>query len=260
MKSRRSPRAIGACRIAYDRATGAANDQDFDKFAARAAPAIFVLLWSTGFIGTKYVVNNADPLDLSGDPHGDRGWVDGRHLRHRPAGMAEPRRDRAQRRRRHSGARDLSRRHGDRDLAVYSRGPFGADPGPAADPDVDHREPLARRARDRDAMGRAVARARRRCADPARPADERAGRLGLDRLGGIAGQHHARHALPAALLQPHRLAQRQSRAICRGDRVLHDRRFPVRSARGALDHRIHSRAWPGSRWCCRSDRSACCTG
>ena len=37
-------------------------NQDFDKFAARAAPAIFVLLWSTGFIGTKYVINNADPL------------------------------------------------------------------------------------------------------------------------------------------------------------------------------------------------------
>jgi drug/metabolite transporter (DMT)-like permease len=36
--------------------------KDFDTFAARAAPAIFVLLWSTGFIGTKYVVNNADPL------------------------------------------------------------------------------------------------------------------------------------------------------------------------------------------------------
>ncbi len=36
--------------------------EDFDKFAARAAPAIFVLLWSTGFIGTKYVINNADPL------------------------------------------------------------------------------------------------------------------------------------------------------------------------------------------------------
>jgi drug/metabolite transporter (DMT)-like permease len=34
----------------------------FDSFAARAAPALFVLLWSTGFIGTKYVVNNADPL------------------------------------------------------------------------------------------------------------------------------------------------------------------------------------------------------
>ncbi len=36
--------------------------QDFDKFAARAAPAIFVVLWSTGFIGTKYVIDNADPL------------------------------------------------------------------------------------------------------------------------------------------------------------------------------------------------------
>jgi drug/metabolite transporter (DMT)-like permease len=36
--------------------------QDFDKFAARAAPAIFVVLWSTGFVGTKYVVHNADPL------------------------------------------------------------------------------------------------------------------------------------------------------------------------------------------------------
>jgi drug/metabolite transporter (DMT)-like permease len=35
---------------------------EFDNFAARAAPAIFVLLWSTGFVATKYVVNNADPL------------------------------------------------------------------------------------------------------------------------------------------------------------------------------------------------------
>jgi drug/metabolite transporter (DMT)-like permease len=30
--------------------------------AARAAPAIFVVLWSTGFIATKYVLNNAEPL------------------------------------------------------------------------------------------------------------------------------------------------------------------------------------------------------
>ena len=35
---------------------------DFDQFAARAAPAIFVLLWSTGFIATKYVLHNAEPL------------------------------------------------------------------------------------------------------------------------------------------------------------------------------------------------------
>jgi hypothetical protein len=34
--------------------------EDFDKLAARAAPAIFVVLWSTGFIGTKYVIHNAD--------------------------------------------------------------------------------------------------------------------------------------------------------------------------------------------------------
>jgi drug/metabolite transporter (DMT)-like permease len=36
--------------------------REFDNFAARAAPAIFVLLWSTGFVATKYVVHNADPL------------------------------------------------------------------------------------------------------------------------------------------------------------------------------------------------------
>ena len=35
---------------------------ELDSFAARAAPAIFVLLWSTGFVATKYVVHNAEPL------------------------------------------------------------------------------------------------------------------------------------------------------------------------------------------------------
>jgi drug/metabolite transporter (DMT)-like permease len=37
-------------------------NRDFEKFAARVAPTLFVLLWSTGFIGTKYVVRDADPL------------------------------------------------------------------------------------------------------------------------------------------------------------------------------------------------------
>jgi drug/metabolite transporter (DMT)-like permease len=37
-------------------------NKDFAVLAARAAPAIFVVLWSTGFIGTKYVLNNAEPL------------------------------------------------------------------------------------------------------------------------------------------------------------------------------------------------------
>ena len=37
-------------------------NEDFEKFAARAAPAIFVVLWSTGFIGTKYALVGAEPL------------------------------------------------------------------------------------------------------------------------------------------------------------------------------------------------------
>jgi drug/metabolite transporter (DMT)-like permease len=36
--------------------------KDFENLAARAAPAIFVVLWSTGFIATKYVLHNAEPL------------------------------------------------------------------------------------------------------------------------------------------------------------------------------------------------------
>ena len=35
---------------------------DFDRLAARAAPAIFVVLWSTGFVATKYVLRDAEPL------------------------------------------------------------------------------------------------------------------------------------------------------------------------------------------------------
>jgi drug/metabolite transporter (DMT)-like permease len=37
-------------------------NRDIEKLAARAAPAIFVVLWSTGFIATKYVLHNAEPL------------------------------------------------------------------------------------------------------------------------------------------------------------------------------------------------------
>jgi len=37
-------------------------NKDFENLAARAAPAIFVVLWSTGFIGTKYVLRDAEPL------------------------------------------------------------------------------------------------------------------------------------------------------------------------------------------------------
>ena len=37
-------------------------NKDLENLAARAAPAVFVVLWSTGFIGTKYVLRGAEPL------------------------------------------------------------------------------------------------------------------------------------------------------------------------------------------------------
>jgi len=37
-------------------------NRDVETLAARAAPAIFVVLWSTGFVGTKYAVHNAEPM------------------------------------------------------------------------------------------------------------------------------------------------------------------------------------------------------
>src|SRR5450631_4415569 len=37
-------------------------NHDIEDLAARAAPAIFVVLWSTGFVGTKYVLHSAEPL------------------------------------------------------------------------------------------------------------------------------------------------------------------------------------------------------
>jgi drug/metabolite transporter (DMT)-like permease len=36
--------------------------RQFEDVAAAAAPVVFVLLWSTGFIGTKYVLTGAEPL------------------------------------------------------------------------------------------------------------------------------------------------------------------------------------------------------
>src|SRR5258708_10550985 len=35
---------------------------NLENLAARAAPVIFVVLWSTGFVATKYVLHNAEPL------------------------------------------------------------------------------------------------------------------------------------------------------------------------------------------------------
>jgi drug/metabolite transporter (DMT)-like permease len=37
-------------------------NRDLSSLAGRAAPVVFVLLWCTGFIGTKYVLTSAEPL------------------------------------------------------------------------------------------------------------------------------------------------------------------------------------------------------
>src|SRR4051812_48802599 len=42
--------------------TGRQMNRDFEKLAKRAAPTLFVVLWSTGFIATKYVLHSAEPL------------------------------------------------------------------------------------------------------------------------------------------------------------------------------------------------------
>ena len=65
-------------------------NHDLEKFAARAAPAIFVVLWSTGFIATKYVAEQCRAADLSRDPHGSGGRADGDHCRDRAAELAKP--------------------------------------------------------------------------------------------------------------------------------------------------------------------------
>src|SRR4029079_15760992 len=42
--------------------SGLQMSHDLQNLAARAAPAIFVVLWSTGFVATKYVLHSAEPL------------------------------------------------------------------------------------------------------------------------------------------------------------------------------------------------------
>src|ERR1019366_1588033 len=203
-------------------------------------PAIFVVLWSTGFIGTKLCAAQRRAADLSRNPHGPGGWADGCYRRGRAAAMAGSYRHRPQRRRGHSGARILSGRDRDRDRAFDPRRALRADSGSATDPDLDPGEPLARRTRHAAAMDRAVAGARRRGADPARSPDERGGGMGLAGLGRVAGQHHPGNAVPEALLRPDRLAFGKSRAIYRGDGFLRHRRGAVGEQCGALDQRVHA--------------------
>src|SRR5258705_780939 len=146
--------------------------------------------------------------DLSCDPDGAGGWADGCYRRDRSAAMAGGYRHRPQRGRGPSGAWILSRRHCGCHRAFDTCRAFGADSGPATDPDLDAREPLARRARHPAAMDGAVAWARGRGADPAQSPNERGGRLGMAGFRCIAGQHYLGHDVPEALLRQDRLALR----------------------------------------------------
>jgi len=77
---------------------------DLEKLAARAAPAIFVVLWSTGFVATKYVLHNAEPLTYLSIRMAVVVMLMAVIVAIARAATAGSYRHRPQRRRRHSGA------------------------------------------------------------------------------------------------------------------------------------------------------------
>jgi len=208
--------------------------EDFDKFAARAAPAIFVVLWSTGFIGTKYVIHNADPLTYLAirmaivvvlmaiicaiaRPR----WPDRREIGHSIV----------------AGILVHGIYLGGTAVAISLSIPAGLSaliPGlqPILTSTIANRW-LGERVTTLQWVGLVLGLAGVALILHDRPMSGQAGWGWI--ASAVSGQHHHRHAVSATLLQQHRLAQRQSRAVHRGDRVLHDRRVSVRTARGALD-------------------------
>ncbi len=233
---------------------------DFEKTAARAAPAIFVVLWSTGFIGTKYVLNSAEPLTYLAIR---MACVVG--LMAIIVAVARPRwPDRIGIA--YSAVAGILVHGfylGGTAIAIAHSIPAGLSaliPGlqPILTSTIASRW-LGERAHAA-AMERVAAWACRRRADPARQADGRGGRMGMVRLGHLAGQHHPRHALPAPVLQRDRLAFRQPRAICRGDHLLRARRPGCSRPMWCTGPPSSSWRWPGLRSFCRSDRSGCCIG
>src|ERR1700682_3598251 len=237
---RQPARANERCRTTYDRALRAANESKFrDSCRARGA-GDFCRAMEYRLCRHQIRTAQCRAADLARTPQGCGGSADGDHRRDREATMAGPDRHSPQCRRGHSGAWILSGRDRGRDRAFDPRRALGADPGSAADPDLDLGEPLARRARLAAAMGRVTARARRRGSDPARSPDERGGGLGLAGLGRVARQHHLGDAISEALLRQDRLAFRQSRAIHRGDDFLRRWRGAVREQCGALDRRVRA--------------------
>src|SRR5579863_2125380 len=221
------------------RQSGPQMSKDFEGLAARAAPAIFVVFWSTGFIATKYVLNSADPLT---------------YLAIRMAlvvammtvivAVARPRwPDRAGIG--HSVVAGILVHGfylGGTAVAIAHSIPAGLSALiPGLQPILT--STIANRwLGERVAMERAIARARGRGADPARSPHERGGGLGLACHRRVVGQHYLGHALSATLLQQDRLARGKPGPIYRGDGLLRGRRGRLRGSCGALDRRIRSGA------------------
>ncbi len=212
------------------------------RFAVVSAPVLFVLLWSTGFIGARYGLPYIEPFTFLAVRMGfvvvvmgaialatRARWPRGAEIGHSLVAAALV-----------HGA--LSRRRVHRHQPRRAGRHLGADPRPAADPHLDHRQPLHGREGDARTMVRSRARVCRRAAGAARP-QHRAGGLAarLDRERRVAHRHHARHALSEALLRRDRLARRQHRAIYRRRRAVHVRRLRLRDARHPVERRIDLR-------------------
>src|SRR5450432_4241736 len=180
-------------------------NKDFEDFAARAAPAIFVVLWSTGFIATKYVLHNAEPLTyLSIRMAVVVGMMAAIVAIARPRwpdriGIA------------HSIVAGILVHGfylGGTAVAISLSIPAGLS---ALIPGL---QPILTSTLANRWLGERVT-----------PLQWTGLLLGLAGLGRLAGQHHPGHAVPEAFLRRNRLARRQSRAIRRGYALLRNRRM-----------------------------------
>ena len=112
------------------------------RMAIAAAPMLFVLLWSTGFIGARYGLPYIEPLTFLAVRMVFVVLVMAAIALIARRALAARTRDRPQPGGRLAGARALSRRRVHRHQPGRAGRHLGADPGPAADPHLDHRQPL----------------------------------------------------------------------------------------------------------------------
>ena len=229
----------------------------------RLIPALFVVLWATGFIGARYAMPWAEPFSFLAVRFVLAFAILGRSSRFSWA----PRRIDAPR---HRAWRRVAGvlMHG-----VYLGGVFwaihhgmpaglvGADRRPAAADHRGARRQPARRKHPAAPLGRAGGRA-----SPAssscwrRSSATIGGGVTLADAGGVVRRrrrHERRHDLAEALRDRQQPAGRHLLAICRrrgGDGRAVARLRDARSSRSTANW---SSPWPGWCWCCRSARSCC---